>query len=236
MSDVGGGRAAAGAKPTIDDEAPASLHDDGPLAAGTYKPVQATIVFSDHPVPDPFPQPAPTGPCGTYLSVFDGTDPTASGSFMSCTSPTLTQARSEEDGHQGSIPSKPLHSGPEWSQAPTLLLFGLHDTTLSFRETAGREEGGLCRCGGDPQAGAEPGARGLQGPRGPRADGLRPLPRHVRPYPGPDPRGLRLREARGRGRHGPCPSPPPRGTRFGAPTSGTWTWSTSASCAPRRTP
>ena len=35
---------------------------------------------------------------------------------------------------------------------------------------------------------------------------------------------------------GRCPSPPPRGTRFGAPTSGTWTWSTRASWAPRRTP
>jgi hypothetical protein len=76
MSDVGGGHAmASGVKLVLDDEATASLPDDGPLASGTYKPTRGTIVFSDNPVPDPFPQPAPTGPYGTDLSVFDGTDP-----------------------------------------------------------------------------------------------------------------------------------------------------------------
>ena len=66
---------ASGVKLVLDDEATASLPDDGPPASGTYKPTRGTIVFNDNPVPDPFPQPAPTGPYGTDLSVFDSTDP-----------------------------------------------------------------------------------------------------------------------------------------------------------------
>src|SRR5215216_6309077 len=62
------------------------------------------------------------------------------------------------------------------------------------REAVRRQEGGLRRRGGDPQAGPEPRSRRLQGPRGDEADGFRPQPRHLREDPRHDPRGLRLRE------------------------------------------
>ena len=105
------------------------------------------------------------------------------------------------------------------------------------REAAGREEGGLRRRGGDPQAGQEPRSRRVPGPRRTLADGLRPLPRHLRQ----DPRrrcasSTATRSPRaGADRRGRCRSPPPGATRSGAPTSGTWTWSTRASSAARRT-
>jgi subtilisin-like proprotein convertase family protein len=54
---------------TFDDAAPASLPDDTPISAGTFKP-------SNYPGgTDVFPAPAPGGPYGAALSAFTGTTP-----------------------------------------------------------------------------------------------------------------------------------------------------------------
>lgn len=68
MSDVGGGSSVSNLEITLNDEAASSLPDSGPLMAGTFKP---TDVEAD----EPFPPPAPPGPYGSALSVFDGTLP-----------------------------------------------------------------------------------------------------------------------------------------------------------------
>jgi Homeodomain-like domain len=93
------------------------------------------------------------------------------------------------------------------------------------RTPARGEEDGLRSHRGDPQARAEPGLGRLPRPRGPRADGLRPQPRHLRQDPRANPRGLRLREARKRGRaqEGDALRQPRSATRSGAPTCVTWT-------------
>ncbi len=61
---------------TFDDEATSFLPDTSQITAGTYKPSQGTALPGEgFPVPANFPSPAPAGPYGTQLSVFDGTDP-----------------------------------------------------------------------------------------------------------------------------------------------------------------
>jgi subtilisin-like proprotein convertase family protein len=82
MSDVGGGgvgNQVFGVRVVLDDEATTSLPDndaDGQITSGTYKPTQGTVNSDgEKPVPADFPLPAPAGPYGADLSVFDGTDP-----------------------------------------------------------------------------------------------------------------------------------------------------------------
>lgn len=73
MSDVGGSTALSGIDIALDDEATGSLPESDPITAGTYKPTQGAL--GGRPVPANFLSPAPVGPYGTQLSVFDGTDP-----------------------------------------------------------------------------------------------------------------------------------------------------------------
>jgi subtilisin-like proprotein convertase family protein len=68
MSDVGGSTAASHLNLSFDDNAAASLPDNGPLVSGTFKP-------TDFNTGDTFPAPAPVPTGNTLLSVFDGTDP-----------------------------------------------------------------------------------------------------------------------------------------------------------------
>jgi hypothetical protein len=76
MSDVGFTHDVSGIDLTFDDEATSSLPDSGQITAGTFKPTQGTAQNGEgRPVPANFPAPAPAGPYGTQLSVFDGTDP-----------------------------------------------------------------------------------------------------------------------------------------------------------------
>jgi hypothetical protein len=75
MSDAGGGQDLNGVDLTFDDEAGTRLPDGAGtlITTRSYRPTQgansAVLVSS---LPDP---PAPAGPYGTSLSVFDGTDP-----------------------------------------------------------------------------------------------------------------------------------------------------------------
>jgi subtilisin-like proprotein convertase family protein len=72
MADVGGGFDVSGVNLTFDDEAAGSIPDEGSqIVSSTYQPSSGAI--SD--CPASFPAPAPTGPYGSSLSVFDGTDP-----------------------------------------------------------------------------------------------------------------------------------------------------------------
>jgi large repetitive protein len=77
MSDVGSSFAVSAIALTFDDEATDSLPDSAQISAGTFKPTQGTNGTDNEgePVPAEFPLPAPTGPYGSSLSVFDGTDP-----------------------------------------------------------------------------------------------------------------------------------------------------------------
>jgi subtilisin-like proprotein convertase family protein len=72
MTDVGGGSDVSGVTLTLDDAAAGSLPDDSQIASGTFKPtvgvVCGTCGFNGTP-------PAPAGPYGTTLSVFNGTNP-----------------------------------------------------------------------------------------------------------------------------------------------------------------
>ena len=85
MSDCGGDNAIPSPiNMTFDDSGP-SIPDNpptDPLATGTYRPTRGTPVFGtcanpngDNCMPSNFPSPAPTGPYGTALSVFNGTNP-----------------------------------------------------------------------------------------------------------------------------------------------------------------
>ena len=69
MSDAGGGTDVSGLAFSIDDDAPGSIPDSGPLAATSYKP---TNIF---PTDDGFPAPAPVPWAGSALSLFNGADP-----------------------------------------------------------------------------------------------------------------------------------------------------------------
>jgi subtilisin-like proprotein convertase family protein len=78
MSDVGSQFDVIDILLTLDDEALASLPDSSQLTAGTFKPTQGTTGPADDEgfaVPANFPSPAPSGPYGTSLSVFDGRNP-----------------------------------------------------------------------------------------------------------------------------------------------------------------
>jgi hypothetical protein len=78
MSDVGSSFDVSDINLTLDDEATDSLPDSAQLTAGTFKPTQGTTGPADDEgfaVPDNFPSPAPAGPYGRSLSVFDGTKP-----------------------------------------------------------------------------------------------------------------------------------------------------------------
>jgi VCBS repeat-containing protein len=76
MSDVGFTCDVSGIDLTFDDEATSSLPDGCAITAGTYKPTQGTAQSGEGSHIDAnFPSPAPAGPYGTQLSVFDGTEP-----------------------------------------------------------------------------------------------------------------------------------------------------------------
>lgn len=77
MTDVGGTEAnpASGVNLTFDDAASGALPDQGPLSSGTYQPTRGTDHTRNCQVPSSFPAPAPEGPYGTSLSVFNGTNP-----------------------------------------------------------------------------------------------------------------------------------------------------------------
>jgi subtilisin-like proprotein convertase family protein len=78
MSDVGSSVDVSAINLTLDDEATDSLPDSTQITAGTFKPTQGTNGPADDegfPLPADFPVPAPPGPYGTALSVFDATDP-----------------------------------------------------------------------------------------------------------------------------------------------------------------
>ena len=68
MSDAGGGNGINNGTLTFDDAAAATLPDSSAIASGTYKP-------TDFVTGDTFPSPAPAGPYGTALSVFNGLNP-----------------------------------------------------------------------------------------------------------------------------------------------------------------
>jgi VCBS repeat-containing protein len=78
MADSGGNlnNAVSGITLTFDDAASDPVPDQSQITAGTYKPTKGTtLIGGGLPVPANFPSPAPAGPYGTQLSVFDGTDP-----------------------------------------------------------------------------------------------------------------------------------------------------------------
>jgi hypothetical protein len=82
MSDVGGRDTwVVGLNLVLDDEATNSFPDQDVTeneepTDGRYKPTQGTNLDGQgNPVPGNFPSPAPAGPYGKRLSVFDGTDP-----------------------------------------------------------------------------------------------------------------------------------------------------------------
>ena len=68
MSDAGSGLPISNVTLTFDDAAGSNLPALAQIASGTYKP-------TDYPPDDPFPSPAPGGPYGTNLAVFNGLNP-----------------------------------------------------------------------------------------------------------------------------------------------------------------
>jgi uncharacterized repeat protein (TIGR01451 family) len=76
MSDTGGGNALSGINLTFDDNAAASLPDSTRINSGTYKPTNIDTNT------DAFPPPAPAGPFGQTLSVFNGLNPTGTWSLF----------------------------------------------------------------------------------------------------------------------------------------------------------
>ncbi len=69
MSDAGGGNAISGVVLTFADAAAGQLPDESLITSGTYLPSN----FGTR--PDVFPPPAPSGPWGSAMSVFNGTNP-----------------------------------------------------------------------------------------------------------------------------------------------------------------
>lgn len=76
MSDAGDGNSVSGLNLTFDDSALNSLPDETPPSTGVYKPTNygksPAPACSSEPSPDVFPSPAPGGPYGSTLSVFNG--------------------------------------------------------------------------------------------------------------------------------------------------------------------
>lgn len=68
MSDAGGGNSVANVTLVFDSTAASNLPDSGQITSGTYRP-------TDYATGDLLPAPAPTGPYGTNLNVFEGQDP-----------------------------------------------------------------------------------------------------------------------------------------------------------------
>src|SRR6185503_2364926 len=68
MSDAGAGNDINNATLTFDDAAASNLPDSSAIGSGTYKP-------TDFVTGDAFPSPAPAGPYGTALSIFNGLNP-----------------------------------------------------------------------------------------------------------------------------------------------------------------
>jgi subtilisin-like proprotein convertase family protein len=60
---------------TLDDEATKCLPSNRPISSDTYRPTQGRHCDGSPVNMGDFPSPAPAGPYGTALSVFDGTDP-----------------------------------------------------------------------------------------------------------------------------------------------------------------
>lgn len=69
MGDCGGGNSRNGISLTFDDDAAVTVPDSATITPGTYKPTNIDTTT------DNFPAPAPSGPFGTALSVFNGTNP-----------------------------------------------------------------------------------------------------------------------------------------------------------------
>ena len=73
MSDAGGGLPGiTDTTLTFDDSAPGSIPDEAPPAPGAYKPTDIVEPGEEN---DTFSAPAPAGPYGTFLAVFNGTNP-----------------------------------------------------------------------------------------------------------------------------------------------------------------
>ena len=68
MSDVGGFGGVFPVTLVLDDAAPASLPDSGPLVSGTFRPTNIGVT-------DSYAAPAPAGPYGTQLAAFNGANP-----------------------------------------------------------------------------------------------------------------------------------------------------------------
>jgi len=74
MGDSGGSADVNGVTLTFDDGAAATLPDEAQIVSGTYRPMLWDSPANCRP-PATFPSPAPAGPYGSALSVFNGTDP-----------------------------------------------------------------------------------------------------------------------------------------------------------------
>src|SRR5262249_18855015 len=76
MADSGGSAGGNGVNFTVHDAAAAPLPDNSAISSGTYQPsIGTTFSSGGCLMPNPFPSPAPAGPYGSALSLFNGTDP-----------------------------------------------------------------------------------------------------------------------------------------------------------------
>ena len=76
MSDSGSGLDVSAVGLTFDDAAVGTLPDNAQISSGTYRPSQGVIINAlECSRPVNFPAPAPAGPYGTALSVFNGSNP-----------------------------------------------------------------------------------------------------------------------------------------------------------------
>ncbi|MCX6930166.1 MAG: hypothetical protein NT154_44195, partial [Verrucomicrobia bacterium] len=87
MSDAGGAAALVNVTLTFDSDAASSLPDSALITAGTWRP-------TDYEIGDLLPVPAPAGPYGTNLAVFNGQDPNGAWRLF---------VADDTDGHSGSI-------------------------------------------------------------------------------------------------------------------------------------
>ena len=121
LSDQGNGIAGSvsGINVTFDDDA-ASAAPNGPgLASGTYKPRQ-----SGSPQNDSMPAPAPSGPYGSAMSVFDGVNPLGTWSLFIVDDANLWVG-SLSGGWQLTLEGVRLPNGTPIPEPGTLALFGL---------------------------------------------------------------------------------------------------------------